>query len=176
MVGGGVITGNSTTTPPFKPGLSSAGESVADVHRPHDRGGADGLQGGRHRRARTAVQPCNSLERINRSPIQWGITRARAPRCAARSDAPPSHAIRKHFADKSPALTPYLYLPVDSNVPSWEDLGYIGYQVRFMVAAGSSLTVPLAVSSRRTGKIALSERRRRVSPQSRVDKCPARRG
>src|SRR2546425_6950454 len=31
-----------------EPGLSIAGESVADVHRPHDRGGGGG-QGGPHR-------------------------------------------------------------------------------------------------------------------------------
>lgn len=47
------------------------------------------------------------------------------------------NAIRKYFADKAPGLTPYLYLPIDSNVPSWEDLGYIGFQLRFIYSVGA---------------------------------------
>ena len=50
------------------------------------------------------------------------------------------NAIRKYFLDHAPSLAPYLYLPVDSNVPSWEDLGYIGYQVHFMYGSGAAYT------------------------------------
>ncbi len=47
------------------------------------------------------------------------------------------NAIRKYFADNAPGLDAYLYLPTDPDVPSWENLGYVRYQVMFMNVVGA---------------------------------------
>ncbi len=47
--------------------------------------------------------------------------------------------IRKYFADTSPALTKYLYLPVDVNVPHWHNFGFVAYQLYFMSLVGMVL-------------------------------------
>ena len=45
--------------------------------------------------------------------------------------------IRKYFADKAPDLKHYLYLPTDVQVPRWQDLGFVKYQVGFMILVGT---------------------------------------
>ena len=44
--------------------------------------------------------------------------------------------IRKYFQDKVPDLSNYLYLPTRADIPSWTSLGFVGYQVGFMVIVG----------------------------------------
>jgi hypothetical protein len=44
--------------------------------------------------------------------------------------------IRKYFSDQNPRLSGYLYLPVRSDTPTWTSLGYVWYQVVFMVFVG----------------------------------------
>jgi hypothetical protein len=44
--------------------------------------------------------------------------------------------IRKYFADISPTLRDYLYLPVDATVPRLRNLGYVRFQVVFMTLTG----------------------------------------
>lgn len=45
--------------------------------------------------------------------------------------------IRKYFVEKTPGLSNYLYLPTEVQVPRWENLGFIEYQVWFMVIIGT---------------------------------------
>lgn len=50
------------------------------------------------------------------------------------------NAIRRYFADNYKNIVDYLYLPTTTDVPSWEDLGYIKYQIRFMTLVGATFT------------------------------------
>ena len=50
------------------------------------------------------------------------------------------NAIRKYFVDSDARLSGYLFLPTSTDVPSWEDLGYIEYQVLFMTWVGAIFT------------------------------------
>lgn len=50
------------------------------------------------------------------------------------------NAIRKYFVDNDGHLSGYVFLPTSTDVPSWEDLGYIEYQVWFMTWVGAIFT------------------------------------
>ncbi len=44
--------------------------------------------------------------------------------------------IRSYFANRDQRLVPFLYLPTTEEAPRWEDLGFVGTQVLFMVVVG----------------------------------------
>jgi hypothetical protein len=50
------------------------------------------------------------------------------------------NAIRRYFADRHPELKSYLFLPTDQNIPSWDKLGYIEYQVNLICFTGAVFT------------------------------------
>jgi len=45
--------------------------------------------------------------------------------------------IRKYFADETPGLAPYLYLPRSAEFPAYNKLGHISYQIWFMNLVGT---------------------------------------
>jgi small-conductance mechanosensitive channel len=45
--------------------------------------------------------------------------------------------VRKYFAEQDKDLKNYLYLPISEEVPDWRDLGFVGWQVRFVIVVGA---------------------------------------
>ena len=47
--------------------------------------------------------------------------------------------VRKYFLDKEQSIKEYLYLPVSDDVPQWTSLGFVGWQVYFVIFLGGIL-------------------------------------
>jgi hypothetical protein len=46
--------------------------------------------------------------------------------------------IRKYFTDNSPGLSDYLILPTSASIPAWSSLGFVGYQLFFMILVATA--------------------------------------
>ncbi len=46
--------------------------------------------------------------------------------------------IRKYFTDNSPGLSDYLILPTSASIPAWSSLGFVGYQLVFMIVVATA--------------------------------------
>jgi hypothetical protein len=46
--------------------------------------------------------------------------------------------IRKYFTDNSPGLSDYLVLPTSASIPAWSSLGFVGYQLFFMILVAAA--------------------------------------
>lgn len=46
--------------------------------------------------------------------------------------------IRKYFTDNSPGLNEYLVLPTSASIPAWSSLGFVWYELVFMIVVATA--------------------------------------